>query len=284
MQPEGDRQLHRDSQKRVTSQIGFRGCLDLLSASRVPIVGHNMFLDMLHTYDKFFQPLPQDLASFRAAWTSKFHTTIDTKYIIHSSLPYFSGLPNTALPAVFDYFCRNNSTVKVELASGFERYLQEETEHEAAYDAYVTGNVLVNVAHFLKMRFSSSMTTISETQLTTPNAMRVKVGDLNASVINKVYLMRMQNGLDLMEHTLTGDQINAFISPQMKRAFEFSSSPTHKVMSRPSNGVGSVLQPAEPAVVPTHTVVPKRSFHVLPAAGLGARTGLIARALRKTIV
>ncbi len=43
----------------VSASSGFRRVLEHIAAVRVPLVGHNCAFDLLHTTDKFFEPLPQ---------------------------------------------------------------------------------------------------------------------------------------------------------------------------------------------------------------------------------
>ena len=67
-------------QARIEEHVGFRRVMDCISASRKPIIGHNMLLDMLHTHAKFFDaPFPPTAAEFGALLRSQFGDIYDTK-------------------------------------------------------------------------------------------------------------------------------------------------------------------------------------------------------------
>ncbi|KAJ1894015.1 hypothetical protein LPJ66_005427 [Kickxella alabastrina] len=64
---------------------GFCAIIDLLSAARKPVVGHNMPLDILHAYSKFYRQLPESRVEFESAVLRFLPVLIDTKYIIEST-------------------------------------------------------------------------------------------------------------------------------------------------------------------------------------------------------
>lgn len=51
--------------KDCAGAVGFRRVVDMISASRKPVVGHNMLLDMCHVIAQFIQPLPEDVQDFK---------------------------------------------------------------------------------------------------------------------------------------------------------------------------------------------------------------------------
>eukprot|EP00299_Pterocystis_sp_00344_P018931 c9430_g1_i1.p1 GENE.c9430_g1_i1~~c9430_g1_i1.p1 ORF type:complete len:484 (-),score=110.53 c9430_g1_i1:32-1483(-) len=136
---------------KLAVSIGFRKCIDVLSRSRL-LVGHNMFLDMLHTYDKFFRPLPQELDQFKSEWKNVFPRVIDTKHVAHLNKSQ-TELQFTTLPATHAHFCQPpRASISIEFPPGFERYTSDEFHHEAGFDAYLTGMILANMAAFITNR------------------------------------------------------------------------------------------------------------------------------------
>lgn len=52
-------------QKERKEAVGFRKVIDLISQSKKPMVGHNVFLDLCHMVNQFIAPLPQDVKDFK---------------------------------------------------------------------------------------------------------------------------------------------------------------------------------------------------------------------------
>lgn len=55
--------------------------LAALRSSRVPLVFHNGFLDVLHLFDKFVDTLPEKATEFSEAWIAQFPLLFDTRLI-----------------------------------------------------------------------------------------------------------------------------------------------------------------------------------------------------------
>lgn len=142
----------------------------MISDSGKMIIGHNCFLDILHTIEKFRGPLPSSSEEFKEAVTEMFpryivilfdpHLRIvDTKHILetHEGLKELfasTGLgdaykrvrePPFDFPSISLFLC----ILIKEFEKSFNRYKSEEFLHEAGYDAYVTGFLFVRLAHHL---------------------------------------------------------------------------------------------------------------------------------------
>eukprot|EP00301_Raphidiophrys_heterophryoidea_P011627 c17780_g1_i1.p1 GENE.c17780_g1_i1~~c17780_g1_i1.p1 ORF type:complete len:538 (+),score=135.88 c17780_g1_i1:167-1780(+) len=197
---------------KLSEQVGFRACIDAIRDAKVGIVSHNSYVKVLHAYDKFFRPLPRELAQFKHEWSSLFNTTIDTKYVIESSLSQFKDLPNSSLSTVYDYFCRGPDAVKIEFAPGFEQYNETGHEHEPAFDAFVTGSVLASVTrHLASLSATDSATTqqsIDANNNSSSGNQRPTIQSLDKSLVNKLFLKGAR--MDLAE---TPDDIFPFAPP-----------------------------------------------------------------------
>ncbi|KAG2228303.1 hypothetical protein INT45_011095 [Circinella minor] len=133
--------------------VGFRKVIDMISASRKVVVGHNMLLDICHVISQFIQPLPEDVQEFKKLANQIFPHMIDTKYLTLTSpdlqVEIGSG---TALENL--RFETNQEKFKnpyVDMSIEFPRYLHDK-EHEAGYDAYITGLVLLKLHSYLEIQ------------------------------------------------------------------------------------------------------------------------------------
>lgn len=155
--------------------IGFRKVIDAISESRKPVIGHNMFLDLAQTYDKFIGRLPDRVQDFKAAIHALFPILYDSKYIAHSEHQVQTLIGNnnsTALEALSKslmhpdhihtpsivlhpdtaalYTYSTTSTVPTTLNASSSNTKTTTTDstttpqltekyHDAGYDAYCTG-------------------------------------------------------------------------------------------------------------------------------------------------
>jgi len=76
--------------------LGFTKVLEAITASRKPIVGHNMILDLINTIGQFAGPLPSLLADWKVKTTAMFPRVFDTK-CVRCLLPLRRpSVPNTS--------------------------------------------------------------------------------------------------------------------------------------------------------------------------------------------
>ncbi|KAH0622421.1 hypothetical protein JD844_024721, partial [Phrynosoma platyrhinos] len=126
-----------------------------------PLVGHNMLMDLLHLHEKFYSPLPGNVIS-SVNNTGAINTTNQScPEIFHSSdcirygmsgygsqtLDIWSKISTSKAMVTFCifYFVQNLSATK-------------ECPHEAAYDAFLCGSVLLKVAHLILCNISCDQT------------------------------------------------------------------------------------------------------------------------------
>ncbi|TEA25020.1 hypothetical protein DBR06_SOUSAS6510055, partial [Sousa chinensis] len=102
-------------EKILLSARGFSVFFQMLVKAQKPLVGHNMMMDLLHLHEKFFRPLPESYEEFKVNIHNLFPVLIDTKSVA-------KDIWKTKYP------------------------------HEAAYDAFLCGSVLLKVAHLLLWR------------------------------------------------------------------------------------------------------------------------------------
>ncbi|XP_063533900.1 poly(A)-specific ribonuclease PARN-like [Cydia strobilella] len=136
--------------------VGFSKVARMISQSEKLVVGHNMLLDVLHTLNHFFQPLPPDYQTFKEFAHCMFPSLLDTKYM--SSLPPFKDKVNSS---VLQHLLATLSEPPFGLptvgsSSGRGYTLSDDKPHEAGYDAFVTGLCFLAMrSHVSRMRGES---------------------------------------------------------------------------------------------------------------------------------
>ncbi|OWK01925.1 hypothetical protein Celaphus_00019157 [Cervus elaphus hippelaphus] len=124
-------------EKILLSARGFSVFFQMLVKARKPLVGHNMMMDLLHLHEKFFRPLPESYDEFKLNIHNLFPVLIDTKNVTKD-------------------IWKNSGPVIIH-ASRCEKYVETKYPHEAAYDAFLCGSVLLKVAHLLLWRVHSAI-------------------------------------------------------------------------------------------------------------------------------
>ena len=61
--------------------IGFTEIIMMLIKTPKPLVGHNLYLDILYIYNTFIEPLPESYDEFKKLFHSLFSELYDTKYM-----------------------------------------------------------------------------------------------------------------------------------------------------------------------------------------------------------
>jgi len=132
-------QLIQQKRDELEIAVGFRKVFASMSASRKPIVGHNLLLDLLFSYFHFEDRLPATLREWKIEMNRVFPLIFDTKHIAATHPAYKDRLLSTGLG---DLYAVVKTQVNVEHATGFDRYREnEDYAHEAGFDAFMTGTV-----------------------------------------------------------------------------------------------------------------------------------------------
>ena len=116
----------------------------MMIEAKIPIIGHNMAYDIMYFYSQFINDLPETYAEFRNQWASYFRT-FDTKILTQ----YSHFIKKTWLGEAYNNWIeddRLNGMIKCKYAENFEMYNTSVQEHEAAYDAYMTGVVFATLS------------------------------------------------------------------------------------------------------------------------------------------
>ncbi|KPJ02618.1 Poly(A)-specific ribonuclease PARN [Papilio xuthus] len=151
--------LSKDTEKKekeweeVEEAVGFSKVARMISQSQKLVIGHNMLLDVIHTLNHFFQPLPSEYPEFKEFAHCIFPRLLDTKYM--SSLPPFKDKVNSS---VLEHLLATLSEPpfslpKAESVEGRGYRRADDKLHEAGFDAYVTGLCFLAMhQHLARMR------------------------------------------------------------------------------------------------------------------------------------
>ncbi|XP_039632480.1 poly(A)-specific ribonuclease PARN [Polypterus senegalus] len=145
-----EKEKQEKEQEELNDSVGFSRVVHAISKSGKLVVGHNMLLDVMHTINQFYCPLPEDLNEFKEVTTCVFPRLLDTK-LMASTHPFKELINNTSL-AELEKRLKETPFIspKVESAEGFPSYnTASEQLHEAGYDAYITGLCFISMANFL---------------------------------------------------------------------------------------------------------------------------------------
>ncbi|KAJ1836443.1 hypothetical protein LPJ63_000231 [Coemansia sp. RSA 2711] len=128
----------------VDGARGFTAIIDLLSAARKPVVGHNMLLDVLHAYSKFVRDLPPTRPEFARAVAGFLPVLIDTKYIIESTPAIKAKYGTSNLDEIAPALEAAGGAAPIRFHARFTRNVSH-TMHEAGFDAYMTGATFIRL-------------------------------------------------------------------------------------------------------------------------------------------
>jgi hypothetical protein len=134
----------------IDEMIGFTHIFRHLCQSKKPVVGHNVFLDLLFMYDKFINNLPESYEEFKAKLHAALPTVFDTKRLCHEmkhcllrgnkDLLQFSCLEDLYISLSSERAIQSSLlTPNVIHSNNSTSYGGQRFWHEAGYDAFMTG-------------------------------------------------------------------------------------------------------------------------------------------------
>lgn len=81
--PEAKKDRERNA---LLHMIGFSEVIKLLVKYKKPLVGHNLYLDLLYIFNAFVEPLPENYKEFKSYFHSLFPIVYDTRFITAKSI------------------------------------------------------------------------------------------------------------------------------------------------------------------------------------------------------
>ena len=137
-------------QELIENAVGFSQVVKMISQSGKLVVGHNMFLDLIHIIDQFLCPLPEHFEDFKATISAVFPRLVDTK-VMANTQPFRDLIPSSVLADLVKHVSKKPfQKVTVQFDEGFSHYGEsDEKAHEAGYDAYITGLAFISMSNYL---------------------------------------------------------------------------------------------------------------------------------------
>jgi poly(A)-specific ribonuclease len=189
--------------RQIDRLVGARSLFDTISSRKIPLVGHNCFYDLLHTYQTFFEEVPPHVEQFKAKWMSRFSRTFDTKHLAECN-EILGGLhPPATLKGLCDFMIANNGLegVQIEpLSSDFQYSLPSATSndhsHDAGYDAMMTSLVFILQLGHIMERKSLKWDMVDwkggSVKTTTGAGLKVPVQEVLRQSVNRIRLVKSQ--------------------------------------------------------------------------------------------
>ena len=136
----------------VDYELGFSLVVQELIKFKKPLVGHNMFLDILFLYHQFIDDLPDLLEDFILEFQRYFPTIYDTK-CIGTTLALSNKTDLNSMAGLFqsNKKFKNYLEFEFDLQANFNKYLGKSKLHEAGYDSYLTGICFGSMIKYLEV-------------------------------------------------------------------------------------------------------------------------------------
>ncbi|KAG4073427.1 hypothetical protein HA402_000651 [Bradysia odoriphaga] len=138
--------------KQMEDAIGFHNFINFLSQTKKLIVGHNMLLDVIYVMKQFVGPVSNKFQDFKTKTHKTFPNLLDTKFMCTDDTikPYINSsvLARLLDATSVEPFARPKFEAEAEK---YSYSLDKPKEHEAGYDAFITGVCFVTMANYLQI-------------------------------------------------------------------------------------------------------------------------------------
>ena len=152
--------LEHSANQKLREAIGFTHIIRLMRKYKKPIVGHNLLMDILFIYEKFFESLPDSYTDFKKMVAKEFPPIYDTRHILNNikvelktDKKYKDFLRGSTLLNLYKE-CNRDCIKGLIYQPTIIDNMSESCgmkEHDASYDACLVGHVFIRLAHFYTM-------------------------------------------------------------------------------------------------------------------------------------
>ena len=169
----------------VEEELGFSCFIEYLCNKKIPIIGHNIYYDMMFLYDKLIGDLPEDFYSFKKQVHEYFPFIYDTKYIstVISKKYKKCNIEKTNLDNVYKTVIKNKYDSYIDFfpdaPNGFCLYndMERDKLHDAGYDSIITGRSFILLNKALQNKFE--ITNVSKSSLGVGDIRKEKQEEIN---------------------------------------------------------------------------------------------------------
>ncbi|XP_014282697.1 pre-piRNA 3'-exonuclease trimmer [Halyomorpha halys] len=139
-------------EKFIDSLLGFTKVFNLLASSKKPLVGHNLYFDLLIMYHQFYEDLPANYFKYKENLNRLFPCIFDTKFLsyqLHRTTKQTLLLKNS-LGSLYELFQDVDTRyyqpyVQLDPKSIYSDSV-EQKKHDAGWDSYMTGFAFLKLA------------------------------------------------------------------------------------------------------------------------------------------
>ena len=198
----------------VKDELGFSLYIDYLCKKKIPIIGHNIYYDMMFLYDKLIGDLPDNFYAFKQKIHEYFPKIYDTKYISTVLTKKYKkcNIEKTNLDNVYKTIIKDKFDTYVDFfpdaPNGFCLYndMERDKLHDAGYDSIITGRSFILLNKALENKFeiinvSQSKLGVGNIKVNQKDEIIIKYGFADPSIfdeyINKTFmsLVEYENGI-----------------------------------------------------------------------------------------
>lgn len=138
----------------ILDLLGFTKIFRLLISLEKPIIGHNLFQDLLLMYQNFEEPLPTSYMKFKKVMTQSFPLIFDTRILSYdvgrNLIEKDKKWREKGLESIYDYFknglgrhlALNSPAIEADAPSEFFGKF-----HDAGWDSFCTGYIFIRMAY-----------------------------------------------------------------------------------------------------------------------------------------
>ena len=185
------------------NELGFSQFIDLIIQKQLPIIGHNIYFDMMFIYDKLIGDLPEKFYSFKKKIHNYFPKIYDTK-AIGMLLKKFE---KTKLDDLYKILIKRNymNYIKfyADVTNGFAIYNDFENNklHDAGYDSIITGRCFVLMCKAFENNFETEnkkpvIHMVGNKNIAVEKEIEIKFGFVNLDVFNKYINISLMSIVD----------------------------------------------------------------------------------------
>ena len=193
----------------VKDELGFSLYIDYLCKKKIPIIGHNIYYDMMFLYDKLIGDLPDNFYAFKQKIHEYFPKIYDTKYISTVLTKKYKkcNIEKTNLDNVYKTIIKDKFVTYVDFfpdaPNGFCLYndMERDKLHDAGYDSIITGRsfILLNKAlenKFETINVSQSKLGVGDKKVNQKDEIIIKYGFADPSIFDEYINMTFMSLVD----------------------------------------------------------------------------------------
>ena len=193
----------------VKDELGFSLYIDYLCKKKIPIIGHNIYYDMMFLYDKLIGDLPDNFYAFKQKIHEYFPKIYDTKYISTVLTKKYKkcNIEKTNLDNVYKTIIKNKFDTYVDFfpdaPNGFCLYndMERDKLHDAGYDSIITGRSFILLNKALENKFeinnvSQSKLGVGDKKVEEKGEIIINFGFANPSLFDEYINMTFMSLVD----------------------------------------------------------------------------------------